>query len=430
MKIALSLQPNGYLQKDGTSPVYVRVTVNTRRKLFPIGIRVKPSDFNERNGVLKNSYPGAPEMNLKLTKILGAVKVGLMENPTLDIQATIDSIFYDYDASLNRYSQTVVFETKSLTEFGRNYIKRCRAGKILKSKTNQPMGEGYLRGLGVSISRIEAYEAYVKKQFTFDDINREWYNQFVTYLRLKCPNASQEEELGFSENSIVQTTKVLKTLMRQATKERLTTNLEFNEIKMGAVQVDNIYLNEDEVARILALDLSDNPTLKMEQDRFSIAYNLLLRFSDSIKVNPQHIVIIDNKPMIKMMTSKTQKEVIIPLTKRNYQLLKSDSFRVQIANQTSNEKLKLLGLMAKINTLVVITEMRGGKMVSKTYKKWELITTHTTRRSAATNLYKAGVDLETIRKFGGWTNLLTLQTYLKIDNEENAKNMATHSFFK
>ncbi|HMQ59190.1 MAG TPA: tyrosine-type recombinase/integrase [Flavilitoribacter sp.] len=38
----------------------------------------------------------------------------------------------------------------------------------------------------------------------------------------------------------------------------------------------------------------------------------------------------------------------------------------------------------------------------KTGPKWSFVTTHTARRSAATNLYLQGVSLKMIAELGGW----------------------------
>ena len=45
-------------------------------------------------------------------------------------------------------------------------------------------------------------------------------------------------------------------------------------------------------------------------------------------------------------------------------------------------------------------------------EKWQLITTHTARRSGATNMYENGVPLLEIMQITGHTKLDTLQNYL------------------
>ena len=71
-----------------------------------------------------------------------------------------------------------------------------------------------------------------------------------------------------------------------------------------------------------------------------------------------------------------------------------------------------------------------GVPVSIKYKLWELISTHTGRRTALTNMARQGIDLNDIRNISGHSSLLQLQTYLKIGNEETAKKLLVHPFFQ
>ena len=62
--------------------------------------------------------------------------------------------------------------------------------------------------------------------------------------------------------------------------------------------------------------------------------------------------------------------------------------------------------------------------------KFKFVTTHTARRSAATNLYLEGADLETIARLGGWKKLETLKIYLKASGLDISQNAKKLDFFK
>jgi site-specific recombinase XerD len=61
--------------------------------------------------------------------------------------------------------------------------------------------------------------------------------------------------------------------------------------------------------------------------------------------------------------------------------------------------------------------------------KYELISTHTARRSFATNAYKAGVPTLSIMKITGHTKESTFLKYIKVSAEENADMLKNHPFF-
>jgi site-specific recombinase XerD len=298
------------------------------------------------------------------------------------------------------------------------------------------MSLGYIRALGVTISRLTAFEALKGKKYTFADITEEWGNSYLTYLRYDHINEkadkdeNNKKETGLGENSICKDIKNLKTFMMQGVRDKVHANLDFKQIPAISQEADNIRLTPDEVKAILDLDLTDHPHLVKERDRFSLAYNFLLRFSDSIRVDPKFIVMVEGKPYLDMMTEKTKSRVVIPIKERNYTFLKENNYKIATANSTSNDNLKQLGWLANILEPVTITEFRKGKIQTKQYRKFELITTHTTRRSAATNLYLEGADLERIRIMGGWSNLKQLQTYIRLDKLEAAKALSSMKFFE
>ena len=99
------------------------------------------------------------------------------------------------------------------------------------------------------------------------------------------------------------------------------------------------------------------------------------------------------------------------------------------ANQHLNREIKHIAKAAGIKGSIVLTRTQGGKKVSTTYQKWELVTTHTARRSFATNLYKAGIPAINIMKITGHRNVGTFMKYIKIDAEENAELLSKHKLF-
>ena len=93
-----------------------------------------------------------------------------------------------------------------------------------------------------------------------------------------------------------------------------------------------------------------------------------------------------------------------------------------------NENLKELGRLAEIDSEVIIKENRGGKVTSIKYKKYQLIKSHTARRSFATNLYLKGTPTISIMKLTGHTTEANFMKYIKVTREENVQLM--QQFFK
>lgn len=60
--------------------------------------------------------------------------------------------------------------------------------------------------------------------------------------------------------------------------------------------------------------------------------------------------------------------------------------------------------------------------------KYKLISSHTARRSFATNAYKAGVPTIAIMKITGHTKESTFLKYIRVSAEENAELLSQHPF--
>jgi integrase len=95
-----------------------------------------------------------------------------------------------------------------------------------------------------------------------------------------------------------------------------------------------------------------------------------------------------------------------------------------------NDYLKEVGQLAGLNEVVSVSKTRGGKRSDTVNEKWEIVTTHTARRSFATNAFKSGIPSISIMKITGHTTEKSLMKYIKITNEENAILMYSNDFFK
>ena len=72
----------------------------------------------------------------------------------------------------------------------------------------------------------------------------------------------------------------------------------------------------------------------------------------------------------------------------------------------------------------------GGRMYEVLYKKYELVSSHTGRRSFAANAYITGVPMLSIMRITGHKKPETFLKYTKFDNDENAIMMAKHRFLQ
>jgi integrase len=86
--------------------------------------------------------------------------------------------------------------------------------------------------------------------------------------------------------------------------------------------------------------------------------------------------------------------------------------------------------MAEIDEPVIIRERKNGLCYKRTLPKYDLISSHRARRSFATNAYLSGIPSISIMQITGHSTERAFLQYIKVSQEENAINLASHSFFK
>src|SRR5690606_7026043 len=126
-------------------------------------------------------------------------------------------------------------------------------------------------------------------------------------------------------------------------------NLSYKRKEFKALKEDvhNIYLNEDELKKIIALDYNENKKLDRARDLFIIGCYTGLRFSDFSTLTPDNI----SKDLIKIKTQKTGVDVVIPILPEVKKILEKYNGKLPKAycNQKMNEYLKLVAQKAKLN---------------------------------------------------------------------------------
>lgn len=209
---------------------------------------------------------------------------------------------------------------------------------------------------------------------------------------------------------------------------------------------DAIYLTPAEIEKIYKVPLEGS--LAVIRDRFVIGCVTGMRYSDYSRFGPGHM----NSGIISILTQKRAKKVIIPAHKFVIEILKRNKNDLPKAPTLRyfNMKLPTIGLKAGIKDLVQLETvvLDGGeeilaadliegleregtrKVVTKTVPKFELITTHTARRSFATNAYLAGIPAAKIMLITGHTTENSFFRYIRIGAKQNAEELKGHDFFR
>lgn len=266
---------------------------------------------------------------------------------------------------------------------------------------------------------LEEFQKVYKRTIDFDTIDLDFYKDFNAYM----VNVKDYKPATLGKH-----VSTLKTFLHEATEEGINTNLKFQSKTFKAVEVesDSIYLTEGELAAMYALDLSDNPRLDKVRDLFLIGANTGLRFSDFTTIEPHNLKKVPDGYNLEIIQYKTKDKVVIPLNDTVLAILAKyrNVLPEPISNQKFNDYIKEVAkLVPQLQALETKVFVKGGKEYKETTPKWELVTTHTARRSFATNAYKRGKPTLAIMAITGHRTEKAFMSYIKTSKSEHAEMM-------
>lgn len=145
------------------------------------------------------------------------------------------------------------------------------------------------------------------------------------------------------------------------------------------------------------------------------------RYSDYIRISKGMFEIIKGRTFIHVQQKKTKADVYIPLTGKMQTIIDRYGGKIPYMNINKFAKMiRLLGCLLNWSEEVTINEHRAGKIYQEKHKFYELLSTHTCRRTFATNAYRHNVPLAAIMTVTGHKSEDMLRRYLKLTGKEKA----------
>jgi integrase len=131
-------------------------------------------------------------------------------------------------------------------------------------------------------------------------------------------------------------------------------------------------------------------------------------------------------------TYKTKDIIEIPLSQFAKEILKRYKSEPKplpiISHQKTNNNLKELCQMAEIDEPITLVRYRGAERIERREPKYNLVTTHTARRTFVTISLEKGMRPETIMEITGHTSYKTFKKYIKITSK--VKHIEMNKFWK
>lgn len=375
-------------KKDGTQTIRCYIQHNGRA-YFNTKYSVLLRDF--KGGMVKSDRVNSVLINSALIRMRNEVEALCYKHPSLPAK--------DIAKFIGKGS------AGAFLDYFDGYIKNCKSGSIKRAQSTIDKYDEILNAL-----KLFEYTT------DFNTLDKKWYDAYTGKMR----------QSGCNENTIGNHIKFIKSIMRQAFEDGVSSNLEYQKkyFKTTSQETDGISLSPEEINLWLTSDKIDPfPYLQEERDRFLISYYLIMSFADTMLIDKSKFITEDGKVYFKSNRIKTGTEFVVPVKPIAYDILKKYDFKFsKISNQKANEKLKEIGMLLEIKEPFTL--------LGKVKPRYKFITTHTGRRTGATHLYDQGVDEKIICHLGGWTKVDTMRHYIKRTRTESAKKASEFEFFK
>ena len=378
-------------RQDGTREIKIDAYLDGQKKYFSTGLKVKEEEWNSKSGTVKKTHPLSLAYNSRINNLLRRVEAHVLSGGALD--------HFEVEENMEKHD---------LLKFFAQYVEEGEKGLLGISQST-------VKNYRTTMRRLEMYEHRYSKKLAFQDITPEFERELASFLQ----QYANCELPGISKHM-----KILKKVMAVAQERGLHNTTAYRKYKVHKTKNSNkIYLTKEDIEKLEELDLSGQPTLEVERDRFLVAYYFMQRFSDVTSLGQDNFFTIEEQKYLRYKSQKTGQEAILPASQKAIEILEKYDYQMNFStNQQANREMKKICALAGINQIAAEGQ--------RTLPKSQMVTTHTARRSAATNLYLEGASLKTIADLGGWENNETLRLYLRASGFDSARLAKDLDFFK
>lgn len=376
---------------------------------------VSESQWDDKQKRIKSSYTGAMQSNAWLSNIRTEVErvFEFGNTSSLPVAEQVKNVIKSFQPVMVAAVETeaeIIIPKKNhdtLFDWVENFIATAPRKRLTLVKYKGTMA--YLR-------KFQA-EVWNGRDIDFNDINIDFYNSFSRFLEVTHKLAL---------NSWGSHIKNIKAWMNEAFEQEKHSNLRYKTkgFKVVSETSDSIYLSEEEIKKIYGLDLSAKPNYELVRDVFIIGCHTALRYSDLHQVKMENI----QNDILKIRSVKTESFVEIAIHKTVKDILAKygNVLPKIITNQKFNQHLHVIAKLAGLDQVISKSITKAGDCKPENFFKYELVTAHTARRSAATNLYLDGVPTLVIMALTGHKTERAFMKYIKVSMTQQAERLKDH----
>ncbi|HUM47281.1 MAG TPA: site-specific integrase [Chitinophagales bacterium] len=352
---------------DGNAPLLFQIFINKDRWRTPVGVYIKPTEFNKATGKVTIKHKDHRSLNLVLGRALAKANGILVDFRLSDRPITMDAFKNEYTRGEKKYDFVALFEkmlSKRKTELD-EITYRCHRSMLKKLKAFSP---------SINIHDL--------KPAMFDDMK--------DFMKQRGNNK-------FTQWSFF---KVIKTYINLARRDGLLIQNPFKGYPVRPPKSTRNFLDEKEVATLYHHYLSPHchSTHRKVLQYFLFSCFTGLRISDISRLQHDHLI----NQQLHFVAKKNRtdnKRITIPLPDEAMQFITSTQgpLFTTISDQKTNKALKEIAVVCKIK---------------------KRLTYHVSRHTYGYLLVKRGVNPAVVKELMGHENINTTMIYVHINDQQ------------
>lgn len=394
-------------KSDRPTLIYLRASIkNEHRYLkYSTGEKINPKDWDFEAQFpikLKGRTAKAIAVNSiisQLSRYSDTYQLVCARIEAMGDHLTVDNIKSELDFEFKKGKTS----RNSFMSIYRDFLQeKENIGKISKGTLQRYKN---IRDILNDFSQRENYK------LTLSRINDDFYAKFVKYSRTVLLH--KDNTLGRNIGFII-------TFMNWSAKKGYHHNYAYKDFEKPKSETDEIALTAKELEHLWNFEYKCK-RLEKVRDVFVLGCATGMRYSDYSRIGKENI----RNGQIFRNTQKGKSNLGIPLNKYSNAVLEKYDFELpRISSQKFRDYIKEACMKAGFTEDYLKTSFRGRERIEEKIKKYDMIGTHTARRTFITLSLEKGMRPDIVMSITGHKSYSSFKKYIKLSQKVREDEMA------
>ncbi|TWP28838.1 site-specific integrase [Apibacter muscae] len=319
----------------GVAPLRCRITFQSKRKIFSIGIFINPNNWNSKQQKVHPPNEINNFINIQISLIKQKINQAFLFLQIQEKNYEVEDIYLQYIGKPIKEDKTILklFQEHN-DKMGKLIGKDYSIGTLWKFKQSFELLKGFIKF------------QFNKNDYPFKNLDLQFIQDYEFFLKT-------EKNLALA--TINKTIQRFRKIIKIAISQGILDKNPFSDYKVKHIKKQVIYLNTEELSK---LENYHFKAVRLQQvaDMFIFCCYTGLAYQEMSTLESKHIIKgFDGNKWIKMYRQKTQKEISIPLLPKSTNIIEKYNSDVntyllpRISNQKFNSYLKEIADIIGIN---------------------------------------------------------------------------------